>query len=86
MANAVKNQTVKEGKGGDKNFVVLNEKIYDIINSFTLSSNALKALIAQNLNQKSAFQKIGRQSKNKTRYKNNRLRFNRCNQCQTCFR
>ena len=36
----------------DKNFVVLNEKIYDIINSFTLSSNALKALIAQNLNQK----------------------------------
>ena len=34
------------------NFVVLNEKIYDIINSFTLSSNALKALIAQNLNQK----------------------------------
>ena len=35
-----------------KDFVVLNEKIYDIINSFTLSSNALKALIAQNLNQK----------------------------------
>lgn len=33
-------------------FVMLNEKIYDIINSFTLSSNALKALIAQNLNQK----------------------------------
>ncbi len=33
-------------------FVVLNEKIFDIINSFTLSSNALKALIAQNLNQK----------------------------------
>ena len=36
----------------NKDFVVLNEKIYDIINSFTLSSNALKALIAQNLNQK----------------------------------
>lgn len=35
-----------------KDFVVLNEKIFDIINSFTLSSNALKALIAQNLNQK----------------------------------
>lgn len=35
-----------------RDFVLLNEKIYDIINSFTLSSNALKALIAQNLNQK----------------------------------
>lgn len=35
-----------------KDFVVLNEKIYDIISSFTLSSNALKALIAQSLNQK----------------------------------
>lgn len=35
-----------------KDFVLLNEKIYDIISSFTLSSNALKALIAQNLNQK----------------------------------
>ncbi len=33
-------------------FVVLNEKIFDIINAFTLSSNALKALVAQNLNQK----------------------------------
>jgi tetratricopeptide (TPR) repeat protein len=33
-------------------FCVLNEKIYDIIGSFTLSSNALKALIAQSLNQK----------------------------------
>lgn len=36
----------------NKDFVVLNEKIFDIINSFTLSSNALKALIAQSLNQK----------------------------------
>ena len=35
-----------------KDFVLLNEKIFDIINSFTLSSNALKALIAQSLNQK----------------------------------
>ena len=35
-----------------KDFVVINEKIFDIINSFTLSSNSLKALIAQNLNQK----------------------------------
>lgn len=35
-----------------KDFTVLNEKIFDIINSFTLSSNALKALIAQSLNQK----------------------------------
>lgn len=36
----------------NKDFVMLNEKIFDVINSFTLSSNALKALIAQNLNQK----------------------------------
>lgn len=36
----------------NKDFVMLNEKIFDIINSFTLSSNALKALVAQNLNQK----------------------------------
>ncbi len=35
-----------------KDFVLLNEKIFDVINSFTLSSNALKALIAQSLNQK----------------------------------
>ena len=35
-----------------KDFELLNEKIFDIINSFTLSSNALKALIAQSLNQK----------------------------------
>ncbi len=35
-----------------KDFVLLNEKIFDIVNSFTLSSNALKALIAQSLNQK----------------------------------
>ena len=35
-----------------KDFVLLNEKIFDIISSFTLSSNALKALIAQSLNQK----------------------------------
>lgn len=33
-------------------FVTLNEKIFDVINFYTLSSNALKALIAQNLNQK----------------------------------
>ena len=36
----------------NKDFILLNEKIFDIISSFTLSSNALKALIAQNLNQK----------------------------------
>lgn len=36
----------------NKDFGMLNEKIFDVINSFTLSSNALKALIAQNLNQK----------------------------------
>lgn len=36
----------------NKDFCMLNEKIFDIINTFTLSSNALKALIAQNLNQK----------------------------------
>lgn len=36
----------------NKDFTLLNEKIFDIISSFTLSSNALKALIAQNLNQK----------------------------------
>lgn len=35
-----------------KDFVLLNEKIFDIVSSFTLSSNALKALIAQSLNQK----------------------------------
>lgn len=35
-----------------KDFGLLNEKIFDIINSFNLSSNALKALIAQSLNQK----------------------------------
>ena len=35
-----------------KDFVLLNEKIFDIINMFTLSSNALKALVAQSLNQK----------------------------------
>lgn len=41
----------EKAKSGD-DFVLLNEKIFDIINSFTLSSNALKALIAQSLNQK----------------------------------
>lgn len=35
-----------------KDFVTLNEKIFDVINSYVLSSNALRALIAQNLNQK----------------------------------
>lgn len=35
-----------------REFVTLNEKIFDIINSLVLSSNAIKALIAQNLNQK----------------------------------
>ena len=36
----------------NKDFCMLNEKIFDVINSFVLSSNALKALIVQNLNQK----------------------------------
>lgn len=36
----------------NKDFCMLNEKIFDVINTFTLSSNALKALIAQSLNQK----------------------------------
>ena len=36
----------------NKAFTLWNEKIFDIINSFNLSSNALKALVAQNLNQK----------------------------------
>lgn len=45
-------QFVYEQSKGNKDFCMLNEKIFDIINSFVLSSNALKALIAQNLNQK----------------------------------
>lgn len=36
----------------NKDFCMLNEKIFDVINTFALSSNALKALIAQSLNQK----------------------------------
>lgn len=36
----------------NKDFVTLNERIFDVINTVTLSSNALKALVAQNLNQK----------------------------------
>ncbi len=36
----------------NKDFVTLNERIFDVINTVTLSSNAIKALIAQNLNQK----------------------------------
>ena len=36
----------------DDDFIKQNEKIFDTINNFILSSNALKALVAQNLNQK----------------------------------
>lgn len=43
---------VYEKAKASKDFVMLNEKIFDIINVFTLSSNALKALVAQSLNQK----------------------------------
>lgn len=35
-----------------EDFTLLNERIFDVINNYTLSSNALKALVAQNLNQK----------------------------------
>jgi len=45
-------QFIYEQAKDNKDFCMLNEKIFDIINSFVLSSNALKALIAQNLNQK----------------------------------
>lgn len=45
-------QFVYEQAKENKDFCMLNEKIFDVINSFVLSSNALKALIVQNLNQK----------------------------------
>ena len=35
-----------------EDFTLLNERIFDVIGNYTLSSNALKALVAQNLNQK----------------------------------
>lgn len=41
-----------------EDFTLLNERIFDVINNFTLSSNALKALVAQNLNQKLLAQNI----------------------------
>ena len=36
----------------EQGICTVERKIFDVINSFTLSSNALKALIAQSLNQK----------------------------------
>jgi len=45
-------QFVYEQAKENKDFCMLNEKIFDVINTFVLSSNALKALIVQNLNQK----------------------------------
>lgn len=42
----------------DENFTTINEKLYDVMSNYTLSSNSMMAVIAQNLNQKSNALKI----------------------------
>lgn len=40
----------------DKNFVTINEKLFNVLGDYTLSNNTVKGLLAQNINQKmSAF-------------------------------
>lgn len=43
---------IKSGGSNDENFVYINEKMFSIYSSYTLSSNSVTAVIAQNLNQK----------------------------------